>query len=145
MGIGINKIYCTKIDPNEDLFFLSGYVPDRSIDEMTSEVVYRRPKQTPIGKDMFYLPNIDLELDTENTTIEVELEITNRETRLYLLHCKDSYFYDTYWLCNYKPEVNEKGYIKPSGCETDDFIKVNPSFETEMGSITNIILKKKKK
>lgn len=139
MGIGVNKLYATNLGSNGESdpdVFLSEWVP--VYHNEGNGIWYSWPSNTPIGKELYCVPNL-LNIQIEDGSVEVKLELCEEETGLYLIHCKGDYFAEDMFLCNYKPEFREGTFhIKHSDCIEHGTLCVNMNLGTKIGNIYNV-------
>ena len=95
MGLAKETLYATNIDGDSKNIFLSAYIPEKRNGE------YYRPKEIPLGYDM-WIPNV-LDLKIEDGTIQVEVIESEKETGLWLI-CEDGDFLEEQWLKTFKPK-----------------------------------------
>ena len=95
MGCPITEFHVTNTGDVTGHILLTKWIPDKRDDGK-----YYRPKDTPLGYDM-WIPNV-LDLKEEEGTIPVKIVETNEETGLWLI-CFNDYFGDEQHLYNFKP------------------------------------------
>ena len=98
MGLAKKTLYATNTNDESECICLSVYIPEKRDNE------YYRPKDTPLGYDM-WVPNC-LDLKIEEGTIQVEVIESKEETGLFLIQ-EDGDFLEEQWLQTYKPKYIE--------------------------------------
>lgn len=98
MGLAKKTLYATNTNDESQRIFLSAYIPEKRDNE------YFRPKDTPLGYDM-WVPNC-LDLKSDEGTVQVEVIESKEETGLWLIQ-EDEYFSEEQWLHTDKPKYIE--------------------------------------
>lgn len=99
MGLAKKILYATNTNDESQRIFLSAYIPEKRDNE------YFRPKDTPLGYDM-WIPNC-LDLKYDEGTVQVEVIESKEETGLWLIQ-EDEYFSEEQWLHTDKPKYQER-------------------------------------
>ena len=89
MGLPKRTLYATNTNYESKNIFLSAYILEKRDGE------YYRPKDVPLGYDM-WIPNV-IDLKFEDGTIQVEVIESEKETGLWLI-CEDGDFSEEQWL-----------------------------------------------
>ena len=141
MGIPKKTLYATNTNDESKEILLSAYIPEIRDDK------YYRPKNIPLGYDM-WIPNV-LDLEFEDGTIQVEVIESEKETGLWLI-CEDDYFAEEQWLYTDKPkhiegrtdkfDFNEEHYEE----DVDFFnsLHIDTDIKMKNGDCINVTLKR---
>ena len=98
MGLPKRTLYATNTNDKSKNILLSAYIPEKR------DNGYYRPKDIPLGYDM-WISNV-LDLKIEEGTVQVEVIMSEKETGLWLI-CEDDYFAEEQWLYTDKPKHKE--------------------------------------
>ena len=98
MGLPKKTLYATNTNDESQRIFLSAYIPEKRDNE------YYRPKDTPLGYDM-WIPNC-LDLKYNEETVQVEVIESKEETGLWFIQ-EDGDFLEEQWLQTDKPKYME--------------------------------------
>ena len=140
MGLPKRTLYATSTDDESKQIFLSAYIPEKK------DNWYYRPKDIPLGYDM-WIPNV-LDLKFEEGTIQVEVIESEKETGLWLI-CENGDFLEEQWLQTSKPkhvegrtdkfDFNEKHYEE----DVDFFnnLHIDTDIEMKNGDCINVTLR----
>ena len=121
MGLPKRTLYATNTNDETKNIFLSAYIPEKRDGE------YYRPKDIPLGYDM-WIPNV-LDLKFEDGTIQVEVIESEKETGLWLI-CENGDFLEEQWLQTSKPKHQEG--------RTDKFDFNEEHYENEVDFFNNL-------
>ena len=143
MGLPKKTLYATNTNNESQRIFLSAYIPEKKDGE------YYRPKDTPLGYDM-WIPNC-LDLKFEDGTIQVEVIESEKETGLWLIQ-EDGDFLEEQWLQTDKPkhiegridkfDFNEEHYEE----DVDFFntLHIDTNIKMKNGNCIDVTLKRVK-
>lgn len=141
MGLPKKTLYATNTNDESKEILLSAYIPEKR------DNGYYRPKNIPLGYDM-WIPNV-LDLKIEEGTVQVEIIKSDKETGVWLI-CEDDYFAEEQWLYTDKPkhiegrtdkfDFNEEHYEN----EVNFFntIHISTVIEMKNGDCINVTLKR---
>ena len=141
MGLPKETLYATNTNDETKEILLSSYIPEKRNDQ------YYRPKNIPLGYDM-WIPNV-LDLKIEEGTVQVKVIESEKETGLWLI-CEDGYFAEEQHLFTDKLKHIEgrtdKFDFDKDNYENDvDFfntLHVSTDIETKNGDCINVTLKR---
>lgn len=141
MGLPKRTLYATNTNDESKNILLSLYIPKKKDD------AYYRPKDIPLGYDM-WIPNV-IDLKFEDGTIQVEVIEYKEETGLWLIQ-EDGDFLEEQWLQTNKPkhkegrtdkfDFNEKHYEE----DVDFFnnLHIDTDIKMKNGDCINVTLKR---
>lgn len=141
MGLAKKTLYATNTNDESECICLSAYIPEKRDNE------YYRPKDTPLGYDM-WIPNC-LDLKYDEGTVQVEVIESKEETGLWLIQ-EDGDFSEEQWLHTDKPKHQEgrtdKFDFDESHYEEDvDFfntLHIDTNIKMKNGDCISVTLKK---
>ena len=141
MGLAKETLYATNTNDESECIFLSAYIPEKRDNK------YFRPKDIPLGYDM-WIPNC-LNLKFDEGTVQVEVIESKEETGLWLIQ-EDGDFLEEQWLQTNRPKLiegktdkfdfNEKHYEE----DVDFFnnLHIDTNIEMKNGDCISVTLKK---
>lgn len=141
MGLAKKTLYVTSTGDDSENIFLSAYIPEKKDGE------YYRPKNIPLGYDM-WVPNC-LGLRYDEGTVQVKVIESKEETGLWLIQ-EDGDFLEEQWLQTAKPKHREgktdKFDFDESHYEEDvDFfnsLHIDTNIEMKNGDCISVTLKR---
>ena len=141
MGLPKETLYATNTNDETKEILLTSFIPEKRDNN------YYRPKNIPLGNDM-WIPNV-LDLKIEEGTVQVKVIESEKETGLWLI-CEDDYFAEEQHLYTDKPkhikdrtdkfDFNEDHY--ENNVDFFNTLHVSTDIETKNGDCINVTLKR---